>query len=155
MPISQHAYQAETLTAPAYDDDFVLWLDAQVEFLRAGRYELLDKENLLEELIATTRHDRRSLRSRLEKIIMHMLKIDFQPVRRTRSWSASIREQRRKIVLILDDSPSLRRELQGVIKRVYPDAVYEAAKQTGLPESTFPSACPYSIEQILQGEAWA
>jgi hypothetical protein len=155
MSTYQHAYQDEPPAAPAYDDDFVLWLDAQVELLRAGRYELLDKDNLLDELSAMTRHDRRSLHSRLEKIIMHMLKMDFQPVRRTRSWSATVREQRRKIALILADSPCLRRELQSMIERVYPDAVYEAVKQTGLPASTFPAACPYAIQQILQGEAWA
>jgi len=152
---SQQDSQPMTPTAPAYDDDFVLWLDAQVEFLRAGRYELLDKENLLDELNAMTKHERRSLRSRLEKIIMHMLKIDFQPVRRTRSWSRSIREQRRKIAFILDDSPGLRRELQSNIDRAYRAAAYEAVKQTGLPESTFPADCPYSSDQILYGEAWA
>ncbi|MNT77951.1 hypothetical protein D3C72_2171290 [compost metagenome] len=101
------------------------------------------------------RHERRSLRSRLEKIVMHMLKIDFQPVRRTRSWSRSIREQRRRIAFILDDSPSLRRELQNDIDRAYRAAVYEAVQQTGLPEATFPADCPYSMDQILRGEAWA
>jgi hypothetical protein len=148
-------FQPDQPTAPAYDDDFVLWLDAQVAFLRSGRYELLDKDHLLDELNAMTRHERRSLRSRLEKIVMHMLKIDFQPARRTRSWSRTIREQRSKIAYILDDSPSLRRELQSDMDRAYRAAVHEAQQQTGLPAAAFPADCPYSLDQILHGEAWA
>lgn len=50
-------YQHEMPTAPAYEEDFVLWLDAQVAFLRAGRFELLDKENLLDELTAMKKRE--------------------------------------------------------------------------------------------------
>lgn len=95
------------------------------------------------------------VRSRMEKIIMHMLKIDFQPVRRTRSWTKTIREQRRKLLAVAEDSPSLRHQFQPCADRVYRSAVREAAKQTGLPESTFPLACPCSTDQILYDETWA
>jgi hypothetical protein len=145
-------YQHETPTAPAYDDDFVLWLDAQVEFLRAGRYELLDKDNLLEELTAMNRHERRGVCSRLEVVIIHLLKCQYQAALKTRSWRISINEQRRKLHYALEMSPSLRRVAPKSLEQVYSRARREAVRQTGLPAAAFPDACPYSLEQLLDDD---
>jgi hypothetical protein len=57
--------------------------------------------------------------------------------------------QRHKIELILDDSPSLRRELEERVSYAYPRARLQASRETGLPLANFPSICPYTVAQLL------
>ncbi len=45
--------------APAYEDDFVAWLDDQARHARRGEIDALDLENIAEELEGTARSDRR------------------------------------------------------------------------------------------------
>ena len=99
------------LAAPGYEEDAVVWMERQIELLRLRKFDQLDLENLLEELEGMVRSERRGLRSRLEVVMLHLLKYQFQPARRSRSWLATLGEQRRKVSLILEDSPSLRRTL--------------------------------------------
>lgn len=137
------------VAAPGYEDDLVAWMENQIGLLRAHKFELLDLENLLEELEGMVRHERRGLRSRVELVLVHLLKHQFQPPRRSRSWLLTIHEQRNKIADRIEDSPSLRRELQGYMASRYSRAVEAASLQTGLPVSDFPTTCPYTVEQLL------
>ena len=34
------------------------------------------------------------------------------------------------------------------------DAALEAVAETGLPSATFPEACPWTVEQVLDGGFW-
>ena len=61
-------------------------------------------------------------------------------------------EQRRRIRDLLLDSPSLKQEVGPICQAVYPDAVQEAAIETLLSASAFPSDLPYSVEQIFERE---
>jgi len=49
----------------------------------------------------------------------------------------------------LRKSPGLKAILDEVIAEIYPDAKALAAEETGLPIETFPAACHYSQQQIL------
>jgi hypothetical protein len=40
-----------------------------------------------------------------------------------------------------------------VLADAYTNAVEQAAAETGLPASTFPSDCPYSLDQLLSQES--
>jgi hypothetical protein len=78
---------ARTLVRPGlYDQDFLAWTEQQAALLRAGRLDQLDLDNLAEELDAMGRGEWGELESRLELLLMHMLKWDCQPARRSRSW---------------------------------------------------------------------
>jgi hypothetical protein len=138
-----------SVVAPAYDEDYAGWIEAQVALLRAGRVSELDLDNIAEELGDLGRSDFRSLRSALAIIIAHMLKWDHQPERRSRSWVLSIRTQRRAAEDTLKESPCLRRRLPEAIAQAYLDAVDQAADETRAPLSAFAKDCPYSIEAIL------
>jgi hypothetical protein len=46
----------------------------------------------------------------------------------------------------------LRNHAETVLAEVYPDAVQLAADETGLPQDSFPLACPYSLEGAMEGE---
>ena len=62
-----------------YENDFNLWLEETAQALRDGNLEQLDRENLLEEIDAMGRSDRRAIRRNLEQLLMHLLKWHYQP----------------------------------------------------------------------------
>lgn len=95
------------------------------------------------------RRNRRELMNRLTVLVSHLLKWQAQPARRSASWSATIREQRRQIDRRLDDFPSLRPVLDEVLDRIYSAAREDAAKETGIPERQFPRNCPFTPDEVL------
>ena len=83
------------------------------------------------------------LRSRLEVLLLHLLKRDRQPDRPSPSWESTIIEQRARIQGLLEDSPSLRPGLAEAARRAYPVAANRAAVETGLGRGAFPAELPY------------
>ncbi|HTT81375.1 MAG TPA: DUF29 domain-containing protein [Stellaceae bacterium] len=135
--------------AAAYDEDFYAWTQEQAQFVRAGQFPSLDIENLAEELESMGRSVRRELRNRLAILLMHLLKWEYQPGLQSRSWSGTIREQRRQIKDLLDESLSLMTVISADVAHAYGLATINAVAETGLLESAFPPTCPFTPEQIL------
>jgi hypothetical protein len=149
---NQATSQAQTQPATQtslYDRDFVGWTEQVVAALRQGSWMDLDVENLIEEVEALGKSDRRAIKSRLEVLLMHLLKWQFQPRARSRSWQATILEQRLRIAEILADSPSLKNYLPTVMVACFGAARKLAAIETGLPIATFPADCAYRLEELL------
>jgi hypothetical protein len=132
-----------------YDSDYYLWSEHQATLLRQGKLTLLDLENLAEEIESLGKSDRRALMSQINRLLVHLLKWQFQAERRSVSWEKSIRSARRSIDRILEDSPSLRDAMSARLEKEYDLARRDASRETGLPESAFPEQCPYSDAQIL------
>ena len=126
-----------------YDQDLLGWAVQQAAHLRAGRLEVLDTANLIEELEGMAASRRRKLKRRLRVLLMHLLKWDFPPRRRSRIWASTIAEQRARIEDLLEESPSLRSELEATARTAYPQALKRAAIETGLSRQTFPADLPY------------
>ena len=145
--------ESEGLMDTAYEADFVAWTEHQADLLRAHRSKLeplgLDVENLVNEVEALASKDRRELRSRLEELLLHLLKWRYQPERQSSSWNDSILQQRYQLADLLATSPSLRRTLDGAVKDVYPRSRRRAAVQTHKPLDTFPADCPWTIAEVL------
>jgi predicted DNA-binding ribbon-helix-helix protein len=135
--------------ATLYEQDYYLWLETTIEKLKDNEFKTLDIENLIEELETLGRSEKKALRSYLRLIVMHLLKWQYQPEKRSKSWQITIRNNRFEIAEALQDSPSLKPQLAELLNQCYPRAVMEASEETGLPVSTFPTSCPYTIEQIL------
>jgi hypothetical protein len=135
--------------AALYDEDFYGWTMEQARLLRAGEFARLDIENVAEELESIGRRDRREIDGRLVVLLSHILKWQMQVGFRSRSWSATIREQRRRIASLLDESPSLRPAVGQLLPAAYTDARDRAANETGLVETAFPADFPFTAEQIL------
>jgi hypothetical protein len=131
-----------------YERDFAAWAEAQAEALRAGRLDALDLANLAEEIGDLSNRERDALESHLETLVMHLLKWQYQPARRSRSWEATIRVARRNIAKLLRRSPSLRPGLGPALDEVYPNARIRAAVATRLAEAAMPEACPFTLDQI-------
>ena len=83
--------------------------------------------------------DRRKLESRLCVVLLHLLKWQAQPALRGASWRKTLRTQRREIRKLLQQSPSLRRQVPELMHEAYPDAVKDAVDETGLPAEQFPA----------------
>jgi Domain of unknown function DUF29 len=135
-----------------YDTDLLAWLEQQAGYLRAGQLDRLDVAHLIEELEDMGGSQRRELKSRLETLLMRMLKRDAYPQRRSRSWQSTIIEQRARIEDLLEQSPSLRQDLEEVAQRAFVMAVKRAAIETGLKRGAFPAALPYVLAAILEDE---
>lgn len=142
-------FKDEAAASPGYEEDFVVWLDAQAEFLRAGRLELLDRENLIDELTSMASRYRHEVQSRMRVVLTHLLKCQFQSDHKTRSWKAALLEQRHEIKLLVASSPSLRHVVTDKMEHCYQYARRIAATETGLPVAHFPQHSPYTVEQML------
>jgi len=141
---------AKTLVRPSlYDEDFLAWTEQQAALVCAGRLDQLDLANLAEELDTMGRSEWGELENRLEVLLMQMLKCDHQPEKHTRSWDATINEQRSRLRRLFRRSPRVRRDLGLTMAEVYPDARHQAAIETGLEDQVFPEELPYGVEQIL------
>jgi hypothetical protein len=132
-----------------YDTDALIWTETQIALLRAGKFDQLDVENIISELGYQVRKDKREVASRLRRLIMHLLKYQFQPLRICNSWRQTIRTQRDQIAVVLKDMPSLRAMLDEYVAHAYPRAVKDAAAETHLPISAFPTEIPYTLDQLL------
>lgn len=134
-----------------YEQDFLLWTQQQAELLKKGHWAELDIEHLVEEIEALGHNEQKELGSYLQVLLMHLLKCQYQPERRTKSWNNTLTNCRDKIQDCLEDTPSLQRYLHDPawIQKYYRRACRDAAKETQKSLETFPSECPYTIEQIL------
>jgi hypothetical protein len=132
-----------------YEQDFYTWLNRNAELLRQGRLAEIDTIHLAEELESMGKSQRQALTSRLAVLLMHLLKWQYEPQRRCRHWELTIIEQRREILELLEDSPSLKHELAIKLTKTYQRALIKAERETGIAYTHFPATCPYSLEQIL------
>ena len=140
--------------SPLYDQDFFAWSRQQADLLRAGDLAQADIEHIAEEIESMGRTEKRELISRLTVLLLHLLKWRYQPEKRGASWEASIRVQRNRLADHLEDNPSLKPLLPQALLSAYRDAALEAVAETGLPGATFPQACPWSEEQVLDAGFW-
>jgi hypothetical protein len=134
---------------PTYETDFYAWLLKSAELLRRGQFAELDLEQIAEELEGMARSDKRQLVNRLAVLLAHLLKWQYQPEKRSKSWQRTIREQRKRISLLLEDSPSLKYDIEEKVTDAYEIAVLSAANETGLDEDSFPESCEYALDEVL------
>ncbi len=136
-----------------YLTDFNLWIDKTAQLLREQRWHEIDVVHLIEEIEDLGKSERRSLSSQLTRLLLHLLKWQYQPQRRSDSWLDSITDARTQIELAIEDSPSLRNYPAEKLEESYTRARRAAAKQTNMDISVFPNLCPYSLELVLT-ENW-
>lgn len=137
-----------------YEQDFYEWTQATAALIRAGKWYELDQEALAEEVESLGKSDLRELGSRLDVLVMHLLKWHYQPSESSKSWRSTIRTQRRELRRLLQQNPSLRPQVANVIADGYPDARLDASDETDLPLATFPECCPWTADQVLNADFW-
>lgn len=134
---------------PEQDEDLAAWAFHQGMLLRAGQWHRLDAVLIAEELEDMGHEQYDKLESALRLILMHMLKWDHQPERRSRSWRVTIGNQRDQVAKLLARNPSLKARREEATAIAYRAARREAYAETGLDLDNFPVECPYSWDNIV------
>jgi hypothetical protein len=140
--------------ADLYAHDFYSWALAQAALLRQRRFAELDLANLAEEVEDLGRRQASELQSRFETLLTHLLKWMFQPERRSHSWVGTITRERGKIAEHLDDNPGLKPRRHELSARSYRHARADAVAETNLPLETFPAACPWTLDEVMDDAFW-
>jgi hypothetical protein len=147
--IAFYTQEVINMTATLHENDFYAWTKQQADILKSGTLASLDINYLIEELESMGASEKRELVNRLSLLLGHLLKWIHQPEKRSNSWLATIEEQRLEVIDLLEDNPSLKHQLEQEFNKAYAKAILFAIKETNLPESTFPSESPFTLEQVL------
>jgi len=142
------------VTASLYDIDFYKWSQEQAQLLRLGRFNEIDKENIIEEIEDMGKRQKQELRNRLAVLLMHLIKWRYQPVLQGRSWMSTIKIQRFEIRDHIDENPSLKYSLDELIIKAWKSALIKAEYETGIDSSHFPQQCPWAFSQFIDDSFW-
>lgn len=134
--------------AALYEVDEVAWLDETAQLVTAGRWDEIDAANLAEYLTDMGISHRREIESRLTVLLHHVLKWVYQPEKRTPSWQVTILTQKQDLRRWVATGV-LRRHAIDVLDELYPDAVALAMAETQKPATDFPSACPFTLDELM------
>jgi hypothetical protein len=137
------------MTSKLYETDFYGWTIEQSRLLQLGKFDGLDLENLAEEIASLGKQQRQELRNRLGVLIGHLLKWQYQPTKKTRSWQVTIGLQRREIKELLADNPSLQPYLNTAIQVGFSFGIDLVLIETPIKKKYLPTECVYTVEQIL------
>jgi Domain of unknown function DUF29 len=145
--MAKSAVREEVKRPVAKEVDLYSWALRQAELLRAGRLTEIDAAAIAEEIddVGDEQYDK------LESALRVLIKWDHQPDQRSRSWTASVREQRRHVLRQLRKNPGLRSRLNEALGEAYEDARDEAPVETSLPLSLFPVRRPFEYAKIMDG----
>jgi hypothetical protein len=142
---------SEKVGAPATKEaDLYSWAMRQAELLRAGRLSEIDPIAIAEEIDDVGEEQYDKLESALRVLMLHLLKWEHQPDMRSRSWTASVREQRRRVLRQLRKNPGLKSRLDEALLEAYEDARDEASIETGLPLHVFPANRPFEYADVME-----
>src|ERR1700744_2339398 len=93
----RNAVREETKRPVAKEADLYSWALRQAELLRAGRLSEIDPVAIAEEIDDVGAEEYHRLERALRAVMLHLLKWDHQPDRRSRSWTLSVLEHRRRV----------------------------------------------------------
>lgn len=112
-------------TSSLYEEDYHLWLMNTIHQLQNGKLAEVDMVNLVEELEAMVRSEKKAIRSNLRILLMHLLKYKYQSEKQTNSWLFTIREHRKRLQDDFENSPSLKRYFyETFLKYIYTVTVW-------------------------------
>ncbi|MEF8715582.1 MAG: DUF29 domain-containing protein [Accumulibacter sp.] len=139
-----------------YETDVVAWASEQARLIRAGRFDLVDREHIAEEIEDVGKSEQRELATRMAVLLAHLLKWQHQPERRGASWEVTISSQRQRMVRRLDKTPSLRGCLNDPDwwADAWGDACDLASAETGIGIDKLPRHCPWAIATEVLDESW-
>lgn len=142
------------LTSLTVGDEFEVFVAAEQRRVLAAGCDYFDIEELVEEIEHLGGSEKREIRDRMQVLLAHLLKWEFQPDRRSNSWRATVTEQRSEIASVIRRNPSLKSSPETAIASVYKAAAMRASNETGLPLSHMPATCSYGVSDILDHQFW-
>jgi len=126
-----------------YETDFTLWSEPQAQALHRRTTNEIDWDNVAEEIESLGKNGRRDLASHIETVLDHLIRLQASPATQPhRAWNHRLIVQREAIRRLLNDSPSLRREIAGIIAEELPTAAAPGAARSRGARRTAASAAP-------------
>ncbi len=132
-----------------YDADFYAWTATQAKLLASGQLDQLDIPNLVEEIECLGKQLEQELENRLGVLLGHLLKWYYQPEKRSKSWRATIQEQRSRVNRLLKKNPSLKSYFNEALEIGYENGLRLVDRETPLDPNQLPQDCPFSDTQIF------
>ena len=145
------ARQIEQHLPGLYERDYFAWTQQQATMLRSGQLSGVDALHLAEEIEDLGRSEKRALASRMMVLLAHLLKWQYQPALRSKSWQRTIKTQRKDVSYELGGSLSLKTLLTDPewLDIVWSKAALLASDETGLDIEIFPEACPWDMTDVM------
>jgi Domain of unknown function DUF29 len=137
---------------PKHDEDFYGWAVHTAQLLKDRKMSQVDFDGLIEELEEMGISNKHALISRLAQLVFHLLKWQYQPDFRGRSWEGSIEGQREEIGLLLKDSPSLKSKIDECLSAAYKKSKSLIKQETPIDLKVLPAQCPYTFEQVINDD---
>jgi hypothetical protein len=136
-----------------YERDYYTWIQEQVRALRERRVEDLDWPNLAEEIEDLGKSEKRGLKSRITRLLEHLLKMAYASDRvwqsNSRGWELSVENAREAAGELVEENPGLRPYLDELFAGAYRTARRDTLKALRLPNSAIPETPPWTFEQVI------
>lgn len=130
-----------------HEADFNLWVEAMKTKIKNRDTETMDWDNLLDEIDDMGKSEKRSLDSYMQRLVEHILKLEYWTEEKERCQKGWIREVvnfRTRIERVLRKNPSLKNYLQQEYENVFNDAVKVVRCDFNVPEDSL-----IPLEQIM------
>ena len=138
----------------SYEKDVHAWSVEQAALLRERKFDQLDVEHLAEEIANVARSEERELARRLAELMASLLAWQELPDGRGAVARTVIRYQRKGIMHMLEESPSL---AEAMNTRRWLDVAWTDAMATAAADAHvdhLPEACPWSMREQVLAEGW-
>ena len=136
-----------------YERDYYTWIQEQVRALRERRVEDLYWPNLAEEIEDLGKSERRALKSRIAKLLEHLLKMAYASDRvwqsNSRGWELSLENAREAAGELVEENPGLRPFLNEIFASAYRTARRDALRALRMPNSAIPETPSWTLEQVI------
>jgi len=133
-----------------HDLDDAQWLEETVSLLKKHQFQQLDLDHLIEELEDLGREKKNTVASLLEKIIRHLLLLQYwtrEAEYNAVHWQEEIYTSRTQLGRKM--TTHLRNYLEKELNSIYQDALGFVKIKT-VNSVVFPPDCPYSLEQLFE-----
>ncbi len=139
----------------SYETDVIAWANEQAAFIRSGRFDLLDLEHIADEIEDVGKSEQREFENRMALLLAHLIKWQYRPSHRGKSWERTIKDQRTMLIRRLNKTHSLKPELENpeFWAESWADAARMAENETGI-LNVFPETCPWVLDQIMNADFW-
>jgi Domain of unknown function DUF29 len=144
------------MTTPSlYDRDILLWVEDTITKLKSHDFEHLDIDNLIEEVESLGISQKKELLNRLVVLIEHLLKRLYVDLPNDyNGWERTIREQRKRLQVLLIKVPSLARLWDEDFKDAWKIALLTVREEYN--QTQFPDRWQFStdLEPMLNDRFW-
>lgn len=131
-----------------HNRDFNLWVEETKKAIQNRDLENMDWENLYDEVDDMGKSEKRSLESYLERLIAHVLKLQYWEAERERNykhWKAEVINFRRRIKRLIKQNPSFNALSAELYPEIFQDMIDVCSVEFEIPTDSF-----VALEQIME-----